>query len=114
MGGALVSAFDVSDSLFKQLAANTTEFKNKVIPAGETWEVLSFHGSGAYVTETEICLVWAPGSPDEEIVAATHGDAKFIVNRQFEGDGQKALSIHISNQGEKPQALGGAYTAIRL
>ena len=102
---------DRSDSFYETVSALSQVVKDQVPPAGKTWEVVRFVGSGAYVAETSVKLVWDQGGAAEEVIASTHGDANITLVRQVVGDGTKKMALVLENASQSGQALGAQYEA---
>ena len=100
-----------SDAFHKSVATGTTDTKEVVIPAGEEWYVESFEGSAAYMDDTMVCVVWDYGGGEPEILAATHGDTRKIIDRTLTGDGVKVLAILLQNNTANSHVIGGSYRA---
>ena len=99
-------------SFYESVAAYDSEQHDTVVPSGETWTVLEFVGSAAYVATTTVRLVWDPdGTPI--VLATTHGDTRIVLEEEITGDGSKKLSIVLLNDTGSSQDLGGQWGAQR-
>ena len=105
---------DRGDSFYETVAATSQTVRDQVPANGKTWEVLRFIGSGAYLAETSVKLVWDYGGSSEEVLASTHGDANIALVRQVVGDGAKKLALVLENTSLSGQGLGARYEAREL
>ena len=105
---------DRNDTLYENVPALGRVVKDQVPATGKTWEIVRFVGSGAYVPETTVKLVWDQGGAAEEVIASTHGDANLDLVRQVVGDGTKKLALVLENDSPAARAIGGRYEAREL
>lgn len=104
------SLADQHDSLFTLVASYDSEVSDTVVPNGETWTVVGFTGSAAYVPGTIIKLIWDPaGSP--VTIAATHGNLDIVLDYEVVGDGSKVLRLQLENDTGNTETLGGQWEA---
>ncbi len=99
---------------YEAVASGTAVTDDVIVPDGESWEIRTFTGNAAYVSDVAVCLVWDRGGSAEEVLAATHGDATITVGREITGDGTKKLSIMLDNQSSETHTIGAGYTGVVL
>jgi hypothetical protein len=103
----------IKGKLTLDVASLSEEVGDTVVPPGETWEVQKFQGAAAYLDDTASCLIWdAEGTP--EILACTHGDAKFEPEFLCVGDGTKILRISLQNDTNTGRVLSGKWEAKKI
>jgi hypothetical protein len=91
--------------LYAEVDALSEETHDTVIPNGETWQLLSFVGSAAFLDDTAACLIWDPdGTPT--ILECTHGEKESKIDEQLTGDGVKILRISLQNDTNTARVLG--------
>lgn len=103
--------YDHHDRFYKDVAAYDDAQSDTVVPDGETWEVVRFHGNGAYLDDTAAELWWDKGGSEEALLAATHGDADMLVEAMVTGNGTRKLSIILTNDTSSAHVLGGRWDA---
>lgn len=110
-----VSQYQQTDSYYVEVAALTEVSSDTVVPNGETWEVMLFDGSAAYLDDTTVSIVWDYGGAGETILAATHGDVQDrTIVEQVTGDGVKKLSIVLTNDTSAARVLGAHWEAQKV
>ena len=100
-----------SDHNYGDVAANSETEHDEVIPSGETWRLKLFTANGAYLDDTLVCLMWDRGGDDEELLAASHGDASIPMGKELVGDGAKKLTIVLTNDTSSAHVMGGRWDA---
>jgi hypothetical protein len=101
-----------ADSFWEEVPPNSVSTKDVVIPNGQTWKVVQFIASAAFLDDTEVRLVWDLGGGTEEILGLTHGDMNMSLDKELVGDGTKKLAIVLTNDTAATHAIGGCYEAI--
>lgn len=93
---------------FDEVASYDSEQDDYVPASGEKVLVNSFTGSASHIGKTVVKLVWDPdGTP--EILAATHGDVTYRLDKALTGDGSKKLSIILENNSTVTHTMGGQW-----
>lgn len=103
-----------SVSHFKEVAANSEDADEWIIPDTEQWRVRSFHGDSSFESETVVCLVWDRGGEGEKILAATHGSSSLRLEENLTGDGVIKLELVLKNDAGTARTLGGQYEARKI
>ena len=97
---------DVSGNLYKSVAALSVETDEQVIPNGETWHVRLMFANASYLDDVVVCLCWDYGGAGQEVIASSHGDMKFQLDRKLVGDGVKKLAIVLDNATPAARVIG--------
>ena len=98
-----------SDHHYGSVGANSEVEHDEVIPNGETWKITRFTANGAYLDDTMVCLCWDRGGDDDELLAASHGDASIPMEKELVGDGSKKLTILLTNDTSSAHVMGGRW-----
>ena len=96
-------------SLYKDVAAYTTETEEYVVPNNTRLEIGRFVASASYLADTCICLVWDYGGTGEEILRSCNGVIDLEVDHVLIGDNSKILAIVLENNTGSARTLGGSW-----
>lgn len=93
---------------FAEVASFDSEQDDYTPANGEQVVINLFTGSASYIGKTVAKLVWdSAGTP--EVLAATHGDGSYKLNKTITGDGSKKLSIILENDATVAHTLGAQW-----
>jgi hypothetical protein len=103
--------YDKHGHFYATVVALSEEVHETIVPNGETWSVVHFIASGAYLDDTSVALYWDRGGAGEVLLAASHGDARIPIFETVTGDGSKKLSIVLVNDTSASRIMGGRWDA---
>ncbi|MEE9358889.1 MAG: hypothetical protein V3U85_00245 [Hyphomicrobium sp.] len=102
-----------TDSLFADVAAESEQTKDVIVPNGETWRIRQFDGAAAHLDDTVVCIVWDPAGTNE-IFACTHGDSHMLLDEPVVGNGVKVIRISLQNDTLVPRVMGVRWEAKKV
>jgi hypothetical protein len=98
---------------FTEVDALTEETHDTLIPDGETWQLISFVGTAAFLDDTAACLIWDPDGVNT-LLECTHGEKTSAIDEQLVGDGVKVIRISLQNDTNTARVLGCKWEGRRL
>jgi hypothetical protein len=96
------------DNFYLEVASESEEFSDTIIPDGDTWEIEEFRGNAAYLDDTVVSLIWDPAGAND-LIACTHGDGTTSLDINFTGDGVKVLRLALTNDTLVARELGAIW-----
>lgn len=97
-----------ADSFYIEVASESEEFSDTIIPDGDTWEIEEFKGAAAYLDDTVVALIWDPAGAND-LLACTHGDGATDLDISLTGDGVKVLRLALTNDTLVARELGATW-----
>lgn len=93
------------EHFYQYVPPMTTVTKDYFVPSGKT-AVVGEAGGSAAGDNSSVDISWDPVGVNE-LIMATHGDARIPVMKSFTGDGSKVLRITLSNPMLNGATIGG-------
>ena len=81
----------------EEVAASTEEYDDSCVPATGNFDIVVFHGEGAFDPNAAVKLVWDFGGGSEEVIWTIKGSGSMPFRITLTGNNSKKLAVTLDN-----------------